>query len=619
MSSSLWLLDTLIQTYKTPVASLLEHKDGAELEIHDWVDAEEWDNHFRRAIQNLRIKLKLESAPPATDAQHMVDPMDAADYLRRAMGIVEEEIRKVANKYPKPVLLWYARRLPQFVFEGELATTAPYDQALLEVCTGKWGNDNLGLREIQRDRVSYIRTPTVISDVLMIAAYNCFLSDIHSYLRYAGKGVHFDLSQYQLLGLPGPRPTSEEKGAIELFDQRVAADSGFDDLASHAGTPLISYPKLAAEFEGEVIFVVARKDEPELSPVLVSTASGDYAKYSVHASFILFPISLIELQKVVRNLGNIILDRQQELVLLLFLLHTLPAIFQFFMSPMPNLCRVGYHVVDLVGFESFINDFLEDGKKLVKKVIPNAYMPETAKELVSACLQITGQLWPLLPGPIMRLDGNRLFVDFYTISQRLFYLLQLPRGGGSLPNIRAEHFELKTQDEINHSQWQPSNELKSLRGRTLYHGGKAVTDIDAIGENKGTLLCVSCKSIVYTREYDIGDYKQVRNTATLIQSAIENWKQMIDFFKVNRSGDNYDFTRFTKIIGVVCTPHVFYVPLGDATKEIGPGLFAASSIHELRQWLHYEPRADHVPSSLPPVYHTDFRPTLLEQGRPPLA
>lgn len=585
MSRSLWLLDTLIQTYKTPVTSLLEHKDGAELEIHDWVDTEEWDNHFRRAIQNLRIKLKLESAPPVKDAQHTVDPLDAADYLRRAMGIVEEEIRKVANKYPKAVLLWYARRLPQLVFEGELVTTAPYDRALFEVCTGKWGNENLGLREIQRDRVSYIRTPTVISDILAIAAYSRFLSDIHSYLRYAGKGVHFDLSQYQLLGLPGPRPTSEEKDAIELFDHRVAAGSGFDDLASHAGTALISSPKRATEFEGEVIFVVARRDEPELSPVLVSTTSGEYAKYSIKAYFFLHPISLIELQKVVKSSENISFDRQDELVLLLFLLHTLPAIFQSFTYPMPNLCRIGYHVVDLVGFESFIHDFLEEGTELVKKVIPNANIPETANAVVRSCLQIAGEVWPLLPGPIMRLEGNRLFIDFYTISQRLFYLLQLPREGGSLPNVRAEHFELKAQDEINQSHWHPSNEIKKLRGRTLYHGGKAVTDIDAIGENKGTLLCVSCKSIVYTREYDIGDYKQVRNAATLIQSAIENWKQKSHFFKVNRSGDNYDFTRFTKIIGVVCTPHVFYVPLGDATKEIEPGLFAASSIHELRQWL----------------------------------
>lgn len=579
------MLDTLIQTYKTPVTSLLEHKDGAELEIHDWVDAEEWDNHFRRAVQNLRIKLKLESAPPATDAQHIVDPVEAVDYLRRAMGIVEQEIRKLANKYPKAVLLWYARRLPQFVFEGELATTAPYDRALFEVCTGKWGNDNLGLREIQRDRVSYLRTPTVVSDILVLAAYIRFLSDIHSYLRYAGKGVHFDLRQYHLLGLPGPRPTHEEQGAIELFDRRVAAHQGFDDLSNHAGTSLTSFPKLANEFEGEVVFIVAQRDVPELAPVLVSTTSGDYTKYSIYASFILLPISLVELQKVIRNSGNIILDHQEELVLLLFLLHTLPAIFQFFTCPMPNLCRVGYHVVDLVGFESFIHDFLDEGTKLVQKVIPNAPIPRTANELVRSCLQIAGEVWPLLPGPIMRLDGNRLFIDFRTISKRLFYLLQLPRGGGTLPNVRAEHFELRTQDEINQSQWHPSNEIKKLRGRTLYHGGKAVTDIDAIGENKDTLLCISCKSIVYTREYDIGDYKQVRNTATLIQSAVVNWQKKIDFIKVKRSGDNYDFTRFTKIIGVVCTPHIFYVPLGDATKEIDPGLFEASSIHELRQWL----------------------------------
>ncbi len=331
---------------------------------------------------------------------------------------------------------------------------------------------------------------------------------------------------------------------------------------------------------------MAQQHVPEVSPVLVSTASSDYAKYSVNASFVLFPISLMELHKIIKNSGNIILDRQEELSLLLFLLHTLPPIFQYFTSPMPNIYRVGYHVVDLAGFESFIHDFLEDGTKLVKKVISSAHIPEIAKELVRACLEISGELWPLLPGPIMRLDGSRLFIDFHTISQRLLYLLQLPRGGGSLPNVRAAHFELKTQDEINHSQWQPSNEINKLRGRTLYHHGNAVTDIDAIGERNGVLLCVSCKSIVYTREHDVGDYRQVRNTATLVQSAVEDWQKKLNFIRANRKSDNYDFTRFTEIKGVVCTPHAFYLPLGDATKEIEPGLFAASSIHELRQWLH---------------------------------
>ena len=61
--------------------------------------------------------------------------------------------------------------------------------------------------------------------------------------------------------------------------------------------------------------------------------------------------------------------------------------------------------------------------------------------------------------------------------------------------------------------------------------------------------------------------------------------KVCSFLRDHRIGDNYDFSVYQEIIGVVCTPVVVYVPLGLATADIAEGLFAAVSISELRIWL----------------------------------
>jgi hypothetical protein len=53
-------------------------------------------------------------------------------------------------------------------------------------------------------------------------------------------------------------------------------------------------------------------------------------------------------------------------------------------------------------------------------------------------------------------------------------------------------------------------------------------------------------------------------------------------------GDNFDFSKFSKIIPVVCTPAKVYVPIGLATAEVQQGLRAASSVAELAAWLGIE-------------------------------
>jgi len=84
---------------------------------------------------------------------------------------------------------------------------------------------------------------------------------------------------------------------------------------------------------------------------------------------------------------------------------------------------------------------------------------------------------------------------------------------------------------------------------------------------------------------DAGDYTEVRNAATYLVDAAAQWIQIKTLFQSNPVGDNYDFSQFKEIISPVCTPSVFYVPIGIARAWIAEGLFQVSSIDELSEFV----------------------------------
>ena len=115
--------------------------------------------------------------------------------------------------------------------------------------------------------------------------------------------------------------------------------------------------------------------------------------------------------------------------------------------------------------------------------------------------------------------------------------------------------------------------------------GRDLTDVDALGVNGNTILLVSCKSIVYSPEYDAGEFRIVRNVATVVNDAVKYWHDIMRLLRENGRGDNFDFTTFDNILGVVCTPFVVFTSDESALREITDGLRAAVSLDELNRWL----------------------------------
>ena len=100
----------------------------------------------------------------------------------------------------------------------------------------------------------------------------------------------------------------------------------------------------------------------------------------------------------------------------------------------------------------------------------------------------------------------------------------------------------------------------------------------------GALLIVSCKSIVYSERYDIGDYSTIRNAASTGKHAVDHWSKILDELRTNPSGDNYDFRDVTSIIGVVCTPQTVFVERGVLECKAAHELPMLVSFDELGKW-----------------------------------
>jgi hypothetical protein len=93
---------------------------------------------------------------------------------------------------------------------------------------------------------------------------------------------------------------------------------------------------------------------------------------------------------------------------------------------------------------------------------------------------------------------------------------------------RPDDMSLRTRDSSGNRRLsvgrpRPSCETSAVRDLTR---GKQITDIDAIGAQGTTLLFVSCKSMIYSKRYDMGDYAAVRNVSTMLVDAVDKWKKL---------------------------------------------------------------------------------------------
>ena len=185
----------------------------------------------------------------------------------------------------------------------------------------------------------------------------------------------------------------------------------------------------------------------------------------------------------------------------------------------------------------------------------------------------------------MRQFRDSTLLDVTAMSAALIQNAELDRTASDIANLRSEAFEHEVQALIDDSPWSASG-LRALRGRVLRLQSKGITNIDAIGAKADCLLLVSCKSLIYDRSYDRGDYRVVRNVQSTTDSAVIDWNEKIALLRKHSVGDNYDFSRFKRFLGVVCTPFEVYSDAPETLAFADGSLRRCASAAELNDWLH---------------------------------
>ncbi|HYT57752.1 MAG TPA: hypothetical protein VEQ38_23845 [Verrucomicrobiae bacterium] len=471
--------------------------------------------------------------------------------------------------------------MPRHIFEGTLPTTFSYDSSLAEVLS-EYGNTNTAAKSSPGSAVSYKIDDSVVRRVVKFCGGVILLSQIHVLLRLAGKGSLFSFETSQISALPDARPSIEISQAIRLYDKRVAAGSHF---LNRTGTVITSNQQLDKE-DTSSIFLITRAEQPFWARVASGRLVREHAELEVFYNFIPSIISVEQLRVLNSDPRLLGFDWIQPEVGALFILLIVSIAFYLHFDNAPvTLGQYGYCLMDLEMFKITVDERITEARSIVQQLTLSSNLPTTSADLLHTLETCSGSIWPLQQGSPIRRDGELICVDLYAATARLDSLLEFPHVQGKIANARAAHFELAAQAVIDDSPWCPGKHLKQLRGRKLRYENQDVTDIDAIGEYNGTLLMVSCKSMIYSSAYDAGEYAAVKNKSDMINLAVTQWEEKRSFLAKHKLSANYDFRNYQRLLAVVCTPSPIYVSIGPATREIAPHLFAVTSLYELGQWL----------------------------------
>lgn len=538
----------------------------------------------RHLVEQEVFDTVIDGLPSECRKRRVTDPIESQELLHSARISIERIGLEYAQALGSYSSIFYLRRLPSEVFSGRLSTTGPYRRSIAEGLSALGASGDYYPAD-HMNRVVPVLNKGNSEQLLKLCGVAGVLSSVHASLRRAGKGQSIMWSPYDL---PDPAPDSTIDPLLEVHDQRVAAHgSRAMGTATSMFTPVfakLSTPKAISEFLLVVI--------PTGAPREVLFWRGPLSKTQrlklKNGQFIVGATTLGELSRII-GLGTTRSGWEQRGLssLIVFLRAMFKLAYWDDVHIGESLPSVGYFVLPT----KFLKDILEvevpDALIELAHVLPDS-LPESADRVLNEVGSLLPTLWPLLPGPVIRMAGHQTAIDIHAASMWLERLLGISNDAPSdLVNARAEHFELVVQDIINGTEWRPPEEIGKVRGKGLRQSGTLITDVDAIALKGQTLLLISCKSIPLTPEYDAGVYANVRNVRTHLADSDEYWTKKIDFFRSHPKGSNYDFSGY-EIRGLVCIPFVAYTDadqMREAVSEDGHSLRAVCSMGELREFM----------------------------------
>lgn len=538
----------------------------------------EWQKLEAKSTIELAILAKLKTPPPPSN---LLVGDAASQYLESLVPVVQDEIKKQHSGYGAVQWLWYLRRAPKELFSGSYRTTLGYDYMLAEALS--WNQTSTDFNDYSSGQISFKVDDESFHNLCNYIGAIKYLSQLHIAYRRVGKGATLDLS----LPVVMTQNSKEIEAAIELYDTRH--DHSFELIGSRLGLSNLeaNHSKLNEISSNETeMLLLFGATEPYLTPVIypyngkltIADVDAQYVLKVANVKNFLTPLSVTDIPDYVLFVAPLI----QLLVLM-------PLLCLRFPWALSSAIQQGYFFVRENNLAAEFDYLLPEINKQLQLIAPNVDWCNTYINWKNAIHDIVPSLWPLLGGGVLRHHGPNILIDITSASQALIQRIELSRSP-SIGNKRASKFEQQCQQLINNSAWKPSELLASFRARTLRRNSVPITDIDAIGECGEILLLISCKSLIYDGEYDKGTYRVIRNTQSTVDNAVQEWNNIIENIRANPVGDNFDFSKYKVLIGVVCTPFVVYSSNEYTHQKLnGISLRACVSSIELKEWLEQNP------------------------------
>jgi hypothetical protein len=495
-----------------------------------------------RLLADIVARLKVRHVPLISG---VLPAVDAQAHLGRWREAAEEVLTEVADRRCAAEWLWHTRRVEGLFEFNRLSTTAQYCRRLMEIaCAGSSAAPPTSLRS------TYPVTDRVIRDLLLLQESVGLVYELHGAYRWAGKDAPV---QFNGPKPPTPLPEGDLDWAVREYDRLNAqtpsgalAMAGSAEFVALKGLPTSEDPILPIWFE-----------LPERTQLPVPSQTAE--EYVIEAAHVIGPFRPTKLGALAdhtpEQLEAIWTSINPSLVLLhLSWLHqdawTRPD-----GSPtagLINTMKIGYEVCD----RQLLRDRLAWALAVASTnapFLPESVIPATVEEATAQVVGIDRILWPPAGGGVILDLGDSVLIDWDTSSNVLLGGVRRIEQGGSVANAWAFAFEREVQALIDSSSWQPSAQVRDLVGRTARLNGEPITDLDAIGENGGRLLLVSCMSVAGSDGYLRGDFNAVRNLRTAVESKVAEWDDRLDQLRRAPVGDNYDLAGY-EIVGAVVVP-----------------------------------------------------------------
>ncbi|GAA0786058.1 MULTISPECIES: hypothetical protein [Pseudomonadati] len=510
-----------------------------------------------------------------------ISAFEANKYAQESISKIENSIIKLVNNHPKYYWKFYFTALPKEHFEGRLDTTFLFAIKMVESCIS-FSEKEIDETELYKNgnSVSLEINEYVVKDYCKLVGYSQLLGDMYTLIRISSKGCDFHICENELMPMPIDESAIIE--SIKLFDDRNVIESKVENGISMPSKSGFSLKQRHLNNIESLVIVANENQSGKYEYIPKKATKLKDTKYT-KVNFNIVPISLETIYNEFK-LGEEGLPWEIELLEMICILQFITTLIIRGWVFLPDIAEKGYLLFSKGFIDEYFQGFIESVKKIQLETLGTTFTND-ATEIRNKYSRPLGE--NIYPSNISVFfdAGKMLGFDISSSFEFLFNKLEYTKEQGNIANLRGYFFEKQTQELIDNSKLKPASNIRSLVAKTLRFKNKSVTDFDAIMVFGNSLIAISCKSLLDNEEYDKGDYKTVRNITSSIEKYVEDWRTKIKLIDENKIGDNYDFSEFDEVIGLVVTPSVLYCNVTYRNELTFKGLYENMSSREFESWI----------------------------------